>query len=50
MNKFEARIIAEEKANVYGFRRKLLKSPTSISMMNSYAIKKSDKDKMDLFF
>ena len=38
---------AEEKANVYGFNRKLLGSPTSVEMMNCYAIKKTDKEKME---
>ena len=32
----------EEKANIYGFKRKFLQSPTSVSMMNSYAIKKAN--------
>lgn len=44
------RLEAEEKANIYGFQRKLLTSPTSVTMMNSYAIKKADVKKFDAFF
>ena len=44
------RLDAEEAANIYGFDRNLITSPTSVTMMNSYAIKKADVKKFELFF
>jgi hypothetical protein len=38
---------AEEKANVYGFKRELIGTPTSISMLNSIPLKNADVLKWD---
>lgn len=42
MRRARERAEAEERANVYGFQRQLLQSPTSVSMLNSFALKKAD--------
>ncbi len=40
----------EEKSNVYGFKKSLLSSPTSVSMLNSALIKNADVKNMDSLF
>jgi hypothetical protein len=41
------RILNDEKSNVYGFKRELIGTPTSISMLNSIPLKNADVQKWD---
>mmetsp|Transcript_39406 Transcript_39406/g.60235 ORF Transcript_39406/g.60235 Transcript_39406/m.60235 type:complete len:97 (+) Transcript_39406:2205-2495(+) len=44
------RIEYEEKTNVYGFKKELLSSPTSVSMLNSAMVKNANVNRMDTLF
>lgn len=43
----KTRVELEEKSNVYGFKRELIGTPTSISMLNSVPLKNADVQKWD---
>lgn len=43
----QAKVDAEERENVYGFKRALLQSPTCIEMLNRYSIKKANVETFD---
>lgn len=50
MRRAKERAEAEERANVYGFQRQLLQSPTSVSMLNCVALKKTDPQRFDQLY
>jgi hypothetical protein len=39
-----------EKANVYGFNRELIGTPTSLSMLNAVSMKNADVSKYDFSY
>lgn len=41
-SRMKLRAEAEAKANIYGFKKSLLQSPTSIKMLHCYSIEKAD--------